>query len=173
MDAQRARNYYHAAAGSSLSGSIGTGSSTSAPAAIRSPPSRPRREREAPALEPQQQEDDKECKVAETQTGQVDPPVPAEQKSGGTAQSVPLTFSEQGDGEPRVEENLKNVPLVFIHGMKGSALVHKTTKEWAWLTGNMAVSSSFSPLSLELPLDVVDGVQVCCNSNECFLALLG
>lgn len=56
---------------------------------------------------------------------------------------------------------LHDVPLVFVHGMKGCTLLHKDTQQWAWLKGNMALSSSFSPLSLELPLDVVDGVQVC------------
>lgn len=71
--------------------------------------------------------------------------------------------SESGNERPDLEAaaNLCDVPLIFIHGMKGCTLVHKKTQECAWLKGNMAVSSSFSPLSLELPLGIKDGVQVC------------
>lgn len=76
-----------------------------------------------------------------------------------TVENESPSASEKGT-ELEAPHNLCDVPLIFIHGMKGCTLVHKETKECAWLKGNMAVSSSFSPLSLELPLDIKDGVQV-------------
>jgi hypothetical protein len=44
--------------------------------------------------------------------------------------------------------------------MKGCTLEEQKTGKLAWLNGSMAISSAFSPISLELPLDIIDDVQV-------------